>query len=127
MNLYLIEHARGPNGAPALVKHCVRLGRRLRSHGIHDYSFPTFVGEHHASVRVGSRVVMLDSNGDHRPCLRPFERARGYMVFDPKALVAHQNRIHAVWLEITAQARRMGWLAAARSDLSTATEYRKYA
>lgn len=126
MTIHRIEHPRGPNGAPALVKHCVRFGRRLRDHGIYDYSFPIYVNDDHASVLVGQRVVLLDNVGDYRPCLRPFHRARGGLVFDPQALVAHQNRIHAVWLEITAQARRMGWLTAARSDLNVATEYRKH-
>jgi hypothetical protein len=130
MTLIRIEHPRGPNTAPAIIKHAVRFGRRLRAHGIHDYEFPPVVDTDavHITVRADHRLVVLDNVGGYRPSLQGAEVGpRGRMIFDRSAIKSHYNRTHAIWLGYAAEDRRCGWLDSARKYLNVATQDRIHA
>lgn len=115
MNVRL-EHPRGPSGAlaPAIIKHAVRMCLRLRRRNIFPVDPPSIVDAdaRYIMIRAGKRVMILDSTGACRPCLRPVDG-----VLDPHALVAHYNRSHAMWINFAGEDRRRGWTNISRGHI----------
>jgi len=127
--IHRLEVIRGkPESAIPLVKHAVRFSRRLRQHCIENAVFPLFVrhGESCCKIEVGNRLVTLMDDGSFHASLLPLKR-NGLHTFDPLAMKAHHNRVHALYMSMAAQSRANRWYQAARIDLSIATEERKRA
>jgi hypothetical protein len=128
MTIHLLEITVGrPSEAPKLVKQAVRFGRRLREHGIHNYEFPSLVDDarYVCKVTVGRRMVNIFDDGSLTPSLLkpeiwPFPQGR----LDPTALAAQSNRMHALYLEMAAHARRSRRKDSARANLNTAIQER---
>lgn len=114
-----IEHPTGPAGAraPAIIKHAVRMFRRLYARNIWPLDGPSVVepGTTHIMVRAGKRALVLDNTGAYRACLREVDGVR-----DPHAYSAHYNRTHAMWLGIAAEDRRRGWTRIVRGHIKIA-------
>lgn len=112
-----------PSARAALLRHTKRFARRLRDHGIYHYSLPVFIasGQSAAKIPVGARIVNVFDDGS---CTRSLMRANNS--FDNRAFVAQSNRMHAIYLAMAADARRLGMFAQARADLNTAIEERKH-
>lgn len=123
--IHAIEHLRGPNDAPAIIKHCGRFGRRLRAHGIYTADFPTFVDDEKdgATIIVGSRVVHLNADGSYIPQLKPV-RIDGAWRFDRQGMQAFRARSHARFLHCAAVDRARRWGLSARAMIAIATHDR---
>lgn len=123
--IYRLEVPRGPNEAPAIIKHCVRFGRRLRAHGIHNYCFPSLVAANRdgASILVGSRVVHLHDDGSYTQQLKPV-RIDGNWHYDRQGMPSFRARSHARFLNGAAIDRRNGWSMSARAMLAIAAHDR---
>lgn len=123
--IHVLEHPRGPNDAPAIVKHCIRFGRRLRAHGVHDYYLPTHVDDlkGSATILVGSRVVQLLDDGSCIQQLKPV-RIGNVWRFDRQGMPAFRARSHARFLKGAASDRSCGWGVSARAMLAIATHDR---
>ncbi len=121
-----LEVVRGkPDSAPPLVKQAVRLARRLRNRRIYNVTFPSFVrrGEEVCRIEVGRRIVTLLADGSCHASLIPFKRGSSER-YDRHAMLAHTNRMHALYMTMAAEDRRRHWLAAARVTLNLATQER---
>lgn len=121
--IHRLEVVRGkPESAIPLVKHAVRLARRIRRHRIHHAVFPCFVrtGDPCCRVEVGTRIVTLMDDGSCHPSLLRDKNNSG----DHCAMNAHHNRVHAIYMQMAAQSRAMRWYAAVRIDLLNAKEER---
>jgi hypothetical protein len=122
--IYRLEVPRGPNDAPAIVKHCIRFSRRLREHGIHNYDFPSLVDDKDsATILVGSRVVQIHDDGSYTQQLKPV-RIDGAWRFDRQGMPAFRARSHARFLHGAAVDRSRGWALSARAMLAIATHDR---
>lgn len=123
--IHLLEHPRGPNNAPAIVKRCIRFARRLRQRDIHDTYFPSFVDDTRdsATVLVGNRVVQIHDDGTCTQQLKPV-RIGTVWRFDRQGMPAFRARSHARFLNGAAVDRRHGWSMSARAMLSLAASDR---
>lgn len=110
------------SSTPAIIKHLVRFGRRLREHRIHSAIFPSIVDDEHKHQRVlvGRRIINVFDNGDVQPSLVVVDD-----IYDRSALSTHFTRWHAFWLNSAGACRRHGWLKAARADLNIAIAERR--
>lgn len=108
-HLHAMEFVRARHAeTPQVVKRVIRLCRRARQHGITDYETPVFADTRQpCQVRIGSRVVLVFSDGSHVPSLRPASLPGGGWLYDKCALNAHYNRWHATWLELAGNERRV--------------------
>lgn len=90
---------------PPIVKHVVRFCRRLRDHRIYSYDVLRARVDVDAvhTMRVGSRLVIVDTDGSTRPSLRSVDN---HAMIDLPARWSHQHRYHALWLNEAASARR---------------------
>lgn len=123
MTLHRLEVIHGRSSeAPALVRHAVRFGRRLRQRGIHGV-FPALVDDDLSTcmVAVGRRVVRIFADGSFTTSLRDRDRN-----FERGAFVAQINRMHAIFLWMARDARVLGLKSRARTDLFFATQERRH-
>ncbi len=102
MHVLEISHGR-QSAAPALVKHSIRFARRLREHGIWSYGFPPLIDDTTVSTRVavGSRRINIFDDGSFT---RSLMRSGGE--YDNPAFAAQSQRMHAIYLDLAAHARR---------------------
>lgn len=111
------------SAAPALVKHAVRFGRRLRDHNIYHGVFPSLIDDEATvcKVAVGRRVANIFKDGSFTASLRTVDRD-----FERGAFIAQSNRMHAILLDLASHARARGLKAHARADLQLAAQERRH-
>lgn len=122
MNRHSLEVPIGhKTNTPPLVKHAVRLGRRMRARGIWYAEFPPFIddGRNACKVIIGARQINVFDDGSYT---RSLLRADGQP--DGRAFLAQSYRMHAIYMAMGASARLNGLLACARGDLQLATQER---
>lgn len=121
--MHHLEITRGrQSAAPSLVKHAIRFGRRLREHNIWFYGFPPLIDDKSVVCRinVGARNINIFNDGSFTRSL--MEPGGAY---DNSAFAAQCQRMHAIYLDMAAHARRCGLKASARANLNIATEERR--
>src|SRR4051794_7670857 len=104
MTLHPLEILRGrPTNAPALVKHAVRFGRRLRQHGICYAEFPSLINDGRSACKIiiGARMVNVFDDGS---CMRSLMRSDNSL--DGRAFLAQSHRMHAIYLSMARESRR---------------------
>jgi hypothetical protein len=123
--IHALQHPRCPNDAPAIVKHCVRFGRRLRAHGIYTAEFPALVDDtkRGATILVGGRVIHINDDGSYTQQLKPV-RIGDVWRFDRQGMQAFRARSHARFLGCAAVDRGRRWGSSARAMLAIATHDR---
>ena len=104
-----------------MSKHLYRFARRLSKHGISNCVFPPFIepGRVSYKVTVGKRAVHVFDDGSAVPAL-----VRSNDCMDYEAFTTQRHRMHAIYLAMTASARKRGEKSHARALINVAIEER---